>query len=275
MRELTSQWSLRAGSNPVLAGRLNVKGCDAHFHDTYTIALMREGKAVMKMRERSHLWVARNVFLANPYELHERRSGEACTHYEVIYPNAELIRAGLGVSARDERLPLFTRPILPDSQVAVELALIMSASLDSNPGKMGGAAEEQLIGFIRRHACAIGLRLVEPHDYTPVRTACRIMQETLDSCVDLSALAGEVGYSRFYFTRLFHKVTGVPPNVYLLQLRLARARQLLCSGHSPAEAANASGFADQAHMTRAFKRFFCTTPGKFVRDLFPRVVGTA
>lgn len=275
MRELTSQWSLRAGRNPVLAGRLNVKGCDPHFHDTYTIALMRKGKAVMQMRERSHLWVTRSVFLANPYELHQRRSGEACTHYEVIYPNAELIRAGLGVLGRDERLPLFTRPILPDPQIIDELALIMSPSLDSTPVKMGIAAEEQLIGFIRRHASTLGLRLVEPHDYTPVRTACRIMQETLDSSVDWSELAGQVGYSRFYFIRLFHKVTGIPPNVYLLQLRLARARHLLCSGHSPADAANASGFADQAHMTRAFKRFFCTTPGKFVRDLFPRVVGTA
>ena len=40
---------------------------------------------------------------------------------------------------------------------------------------------------------------------------------------------------------------------------------MLLSGRSPVEVAAASGFADQAHMTRAFKARIGTTPGSFAR----------
>jgi AraC-like DNA-binding protein len=43
--------------------------------------------------------------------------------------------------------------------------------------------------------------------------------------------------------------------------RLDRAKSAIRSGHSLAEASFMSGFADQSHMTRQFKRAFGLTPG--------------
>lgn len=267
MLQPTSEWKLKVGHYPVLAGRLEVGDCGPHFHDTYTLALMKEGSSVIRMRERTCGWTTRSVFLGNPYEVHEGVT-ERPIRYEVLYPSIDLMRAGLGLSKRETRVPYFSRAVAADVDIIDELALVLNSCLDRAGRRDGTAVEEQFIRFMREYGSALGVRLAEPRDFTPVHAACRIMQETLDTSVDLSELAGQVGYSRYYFIRLFHKVTGVPPNVYLRQLRLSRARQLICSGHAPAQAASACGFSDQAHLTREFKRSFCTTPGKVARDLF-------
>jgi AraC-like DNA-binding protein len=66
---------------------------------------------------------------------------------------------------------------------------------------------------------------------------------------------------------------GMPPYAWLAQHRVARARVLLEHGHRPAEAAAATGFADQAHLTRWFRRVVGVTPSAYrnsVQDSAPR-----
>ena len=45
--------------------------------------------------------------------------------------------------------------------------------------------------------------------------------------------------------------------------RLERARQMIARGESLAGAALETGFADQAHFTRHFKRAYGITPGRW------------
>ncbi|CAM5537911.1 AraC family transcriptional regulator OS=Streptomyces fumanus OX=67302 GN=GCM10018772_29740 PE=4 SV=1 [Streptomyces fumanus] len=45
--------------------------------------------------------------------------------------------------------------------------------------------------------------------------------------------------------------------------RVERARQLLLAGRAPADVATATGFYDQAHLTRHFKRLVGVTPGRY------------
>ena len=53
------------------------------------------------------------------------------------------------------------------------------------------------------------------------------------------------------------------PHAYLVQRRLALARSLLDAGRPIADAAAAAGFADQAHLTRAFRRSLGYTPAAY------------
>lgn len=45
--------------------------------------------------------------------------------------------------------------------------------------------------------------------------------------------------------------------------RVDRARRLLLAGRAPADVAGATGFYDQAHLTRHFKRLVGVTPGRY------------
>jgi len=64
----------------------------------------------------------------------------------------------------------------------------------------------------------------------------------------------------------FRGETGLPPHAYLNQLRVRLARRLLDRGVTPAEVAAAVGFADQAHLTRHFKRVVGVPPGSYQRE---------
>jgi AraC-like DNA-binding protein len=92
--------------------------------------------------------------------------------------------------------------------------------------------------------------------------------------LDLSELAAAVGLNRFQALRAFKREYGMPPHAYQLSLRVSRVKHLLERGESPTQAAHATGFVDQSHMTHYFKRMMGSTPGAYARSaalaLFPQ-----
>ncbi|MEN3309532.1 MAG: hypothetical protein V7603_5734, partial [Micromonosporaceae bacterium] len=84
--------------------------------------------------------------------------------------------------------------------------------------------------------------------------------------LDMEDLARAAGHSRFAVYRAFRAAYGMAPSDYQRQLRLRAARDLLATGWNPAAAAAATGFVDQAHLTRWFVRCFGLTPGVFARS---------
>ncbi len=81
--------------------------------------------------------------------------------------------------------------------------------------------------------------------------------------VPLEQLATIAGMSKCHLVHLFHKEVGLPPHAYQIQLRVARARVLVAAGVPLAEVATMTGFADQSHLTRLFKRVFGMPPGQY------------
>jgi AraC-like DNA-binding protein len=77
----------------------------------------------------------------------------------------------------------------------------------------------------------------------------------------LDELAAIAGIGKFALLRRFRQRFGVTPHDWLVQRRADRARELIRSGASLADAASACGFSDQSHMTRAFVQRFGFTPG--------------
>ncbi len=77
----------------------------------------------------------------------------------------------------------------------------------------------------------------------------------------LQALAELVGFSPYHFARLFRQMTGVSPHQFVLRQRIQKAQRLLRETKAPlASVALESGFANQSHLTRTFKRFLGLTP---------------
>lgn len=99
------------------------------------------------------------------------------------------------------------------------------------------------------------------------RTIESLMQERMSESLLLADLAAAAGMSCCYFSRLFHSSFGQPPHQYLLELRLLRARSLLQDRQQPiADIAAMTGFSDQSHLARHFRRRFGTTPSAVCRN---------
>ena len=86
--------------------------------------------------------------------------------------------------------------------------------------------------------------------------------------VGLVELAALVDLSPKHFARAFKQSTGTPPHQFLLQQRIARAKELLArhDGGSISEIALACGFADQSHFTAAFRKATGQPPGAYRRE---------
>ena len=71
------------------------------------------------------------------------------------------------------------------------------------------------------------------------------------------------GLTPSHFVRAFSRHYGMTPHAYLLNRRIGHARGLLARGQPLAEVALATGFSDQAHFQRQFKRLVAATPGQY------------
>ena len=98
------------------------------------------------------------------------------------------------------------------------------------------------------------------------RRVLELIDARLAHGVSVAELAREAQLSPTHFTRAFRQSMGRPPHQYILAARLERARQLLdAPGAVISDVALSTGFADQAHFTRLFRRQFGVTPGAVVR----------
>ncbi len=94
--------------------------------------------------------------------------------------------------------------------------------------------------------------------------AIACMKENLDKSCSLSELAAAVHVSPIYFHSVFKSVHGVTPLSYLTQMRMDRAKILLqTQSMTPAQIAEACGFASETYFTTVFKKHFGITPRQF------------
>ena len=107
-----------------------------------------------------------------------------------------------------------------------------------------------------------------------VELAGKHEEELVRELLDLHATEGyllrdaaaELGASVSSLIRDFRGRFDMSPHAYLVGRRVEHARRLLLSGVAPAEAAVLSGFHDQAHLTRHFRRHVATTPARYARS---------
>lgn len=101
--------------------------------------------------------------------------------------------------------------------------------------------------------------------------AQEMIRERFATQITLDELTTETGLSRSHLIHGFTKEIGASPHRYQIHLRIARARELLARGLSPALVATAVGFYDQSHFIYHFKKIVGVTPGRFRPDLLNRI----
>jgi transcriptional regulator of acetoin/glycerol metabolism len=95
------------------------------------------------------------------------------------------------------------------------------------------------------------------------RRVCDYMEGHLDEKIRLDGLAALTGLSTDHFARAFHQSVGVPPHTYLLRRRLEHVEHMLRETHAPlSEIALATGFSDQSHLARHFRRWAGVSPSQ-------------
>jgi AraC family transcriptional regulator len=108
------------------------------------------------------------------------------------------------------------------------------------------------------------------------RSIVEYIEDRLQERLSLETLAQVVKLGQCNFMRRFRETFNLSPHAYVVQRRIERACRLLGErGSSVKEVAFSCGFADQAHMTRAFRANLNTTPSVLQRESICGPIGRA
>jgi AraC family transcriptional regulator len=96
-----------------------------------------------------------------------------------------------------------------------------------------------------------------------LRTVLEYIDAHLDHDLALDELAAVAGYSVSHFKPLFKAAVGVPVHRYVIERRVARARELLLAGrHTIVQVAIETGFTHQSHLARCMRRVLGVSPSQ-------------
>jgi AraC family transcriptional regulator len=101
-----------------------------------------------------------------------------------------------------------------------------------------------------------------------LRLSLELIEAELATRLTVARLAASLGLSAGLFSRAFKAAVGRPPHDYIIDRRIARARELLRSpGLDLAAIAQGVGFTSHAHMTSVFRNRLGVTPTDLRRCL--------
>jgi len=124
-------------------------------------------------------------------------------------------------------------------------------------------------GLYRLMSLLIEVNLQEESKETTASAIARVsafMQLHLDRELTRNELAGLAGLSPGYFSWAFQQYIGKTPTVYLMEARVARAKELLLSGGGVKETAARVGFDDEFYFSRRFKQKTGFSPLAYVKS---------
>jgi AraC family transcriptional regulator len=109
-----------------------------------------------------------------------------------------------------------------------------------------------------------------------MRKIDRYLRENIARQLYLDNLAQHISLSISHFSRAFKESFGTTPHSYIIRLRLKLAQKLMLTTNDPlCQIALDCGLADQAHLSKLFKREIGQTPGAWRRkNFFEEQVGS-
>ncbi len=257
---------IQGASLDLLRARFGQQHYAPHTHDEFAIGVCVDGMETMRYRGERLYSAAGSILVIEPGETHTGGpAGPDGYAYLALYPSVELV-SGIAGAAETH----FQEPVIRDPGLGEALRLAHRALWLGEDHLEGETRFLEMLGVLtRRHAAKVprapmGIR---PDARRIAKTvAARLADELVDPPT-LGEVAADLEMSRYQLLRTFRNAMGMPPYAWLAQHRVSRARGLIDAGLRPAEAATLVGFADQAHLTRWFRRVLGVTPGAYRKSV--------
>jgi AraC-like DNA-binding protein len=228
-----------------------------HVHEAWTLLIVDAGAVRYDLDRHEHGTPHDTVSLLPPHVPHNGSPvGADGFRKRVLY---------LDLSRLDESLigAAVDTPDLTDSVLRTRVGQLHTAL--AHPGdELEAESRLTLVGERLRGHLGPGPAGGPPRADRPLAHRLReLLDERLVEGVALDEAARLVHAHPAHLVRAFSGAFGIAPHQYLMSRRVDRARRLLLEGAKPAEVATATGFYDQSHLTRHFKRLVGVSPGRY------------
>lgn len=263
---------LRCGTTGVEAVEASSRHVFArHTHDQFGIGVIHQGAQAWHSDRRMVEAGPGDAITVNPGEVHDGSPiGDGGRSWRILYLTPAVVAdtlADLGHARPDARE--FARPVIQDVRVARCFHSLFAVMTAGGDAAITALRREELLLTLLAGTMPDGKAVLDQARGRAVPAAIAQAQARIDddpaAPVSLAELAEDSGLSRFQLLRGFARATGLTPHAYQVQRRVGTARRLIAGGLALADAAVASGFADQSHMTRLFIRAYGLSPGAYAR----------
>jgi AraC-like DNA-binding protein len=186
------------------------------------------------------------------------------THYCLTIDPTWLQGAAAEMLHREKRLPHFPSRLLFDPSVSRAVHdLAARSQVPASRLQQEETLLHLLASLLLSHAEDAGTPPRPGWEQPAINRTKEYLQAYYAEEVSLQELARLANLSPSHFSSVFRQVVGLPPHAYQTKLRLARAKTLLAQGYDVGYVASETGFFDQSHFTKQFKRHYQVTPGSY------------
>lgn len=235
-----------------------------HWHDTYVIEVVEQGVDEFSCNGSTHLAPAGSIVLINPGEVHTGASAGAIPlAYRSFYPTQELL-SRLCLLPDGGHSHAFSSHVIQHSRLAQRL-FDAHASLEQHLYTLEShtLVLEAFIELVARYSNVRRSEEKFAFNSSAIRRTKEFIIENYSSAITLDQLSEVSGLSEFHLVRAFRKSVGLPPHEFLIAIRIEEAKQLLTRGEPVAQVSVATGFFDQSHFSKHFKRIVGVTPARY------------
>src|ERR1051325_2495834 len=235
-----------------------------HIHPENSIVLLLQGVETTTCRGTTHKAYPGDLLLINAEEAHSSTS-IGSSYWAIKISQRILDRVWSQMVGRNRNEPYFPELIVNDPMV-FRLLLKLYLTLKQNIPSLETESDFlSTIGVLlaRQNKNHATFRNVGK-EHRRIALARDYLKSHYAEHVTLAELTSLTNISPFYLLRVFHSEVGIPPHEYQTQVRIAQARKLLRKGMPISQIALATGFFDQSHLYRNFKRIVGVTPGQYL-----------
>lgn len=250
----------------LFTGRRITRSFSRHVHWVFSLGAVERGTRVIHHRGKEYRVKPGCISLISPGEVH---SGGAAD--DDGYDNRSIRLQGdyyrllaSQITGWEDKLPCFPQPVYRDQELhqqVIDLHTLLGQKIPTLEKEY--SLLNTLALLIQRYALEKPEPVLINQKGIPVQEVCSYIRNHFAENISLQELAQIAGLSPYHLARVFTEEVGIPPHEYQTQIRLNNALDLLSLKKPIIEVAVETGFFDQSHFTRAFKKKFGTTPGKF------------
>ncbi|MEO0645218.1 MAG: AraC family transcriptional regulator [Cyanobacteria bacterium J06650_10] len=239
-----------------------------HAHEGFGIAIVESGAMAFDYRGGTHVAPAGSVVVTQPGEMHTGQAAEKSGWtYRTLLPATDWLRQAVEeLTERPSTVPYFDSPVIQDKKLNQQLVALHKV-LENSPCALERESHFlwNLAQLIQSYASdSPEAKTVGKEDY-----AVQQIQDFLHSQyiynISLKELAALVDLKPLRLLRAFRQQIGLPPHAYLNHVRIQQAKKLLLAGWMITDTALETGFTDQSHLHRHFKKMVGITPGQYAK----------
>lgn len=252
-----------------------------HHHDFYEVYFFLSGNVQYNIESRSYLLTPGDILLISPMELHQPVFHDDQKDYEriVLWINqrflSELSPPDQDLTACfDSTLPGHTNLLRPTNAQRQLLSFQLERLTQETQAQDNYSALTALTYLaqilISLNRLAISASQSSDNRSVPdsvVYGVLAYINEHYSEDLTLDHLANRFFISKYHLSREFGRIVGTSVHRYLIQKRLAMAKQMMSSGMSSSEVYQQCGFGDYSNFYRAFKAEYQITPKEFAARL--------